>query len=441
MIIKQLAYNMRSKFWYLPSIYSVFALLLAIGSMIIDRFFATHPSLYELIPSIFLSDLNLSQTILSSISTSLLTMTTITFSSILLVLTTFLSQFSPRALQNFITDHHTQRVLGIFVGGFIYSIILLLLVRDNSVSNLFIVPTFAIIVAIACLGVFVFFINHVTTWIKVSNLIFNITIKTTRSIEETLRDKNVTDTESPWEDWESEEIKTIEPYECKSLKSGYVQFIELEKLLKLATDEDCIIRIEKDLGDYVDLDTPLLSIWRVENVRNLDDYYNKISIITDQEPVKDIEFGIQKLVEIALRAISPAINDPYTAINSIEHLARMLSKLGKKELQTSFHHDSLNNLRIIFDKPTFDDYLYESFFQIRHYGKEDISIVVSVIKALTFIAESNTKEIKEKIWSFSSYIIEGLEQNNWLTRDKAFINTHLRVLAKTCSKQRLLKEI
>ncbi|KMJ58280.1 hypothetical protein AB685_10240 [Bacillus sp. LL01] len=114
--------RLRTSFWYLPSFYGGLAFLLAIGTLLLDNYLLSSTNAKNQIPAIFLSDIGLSQTILSSIASSLLTMTTITFSTILVVLTTYLSEFSPRALQNFITDHSTQRVLGIFTAGFIYCI-------------------------------------------------------------------------------------------------------------------------------------------------------------------------------------------------------------------------------------------------------------------------------------------------------------------------------
>ncbi|MBM7603646.1 putative membrane protein [Metabacillus crassostreae] len=440
MSFKQIIIRIRNSFWYLPTVYGVLAFILAILSMLLDRYLIQN-SYYKVIPDVFLSDMDLAQTILSSLSTSLLTMTTITFSSILVVLTTYLSQFSPRTLQNFITDHHTQRVLGIFIGGFIYTVILLLLVRKNDISTLFIVPTLAIIVSIICLGMFVFFIHHVTTWIKVSNLIFNITSKTISSIHKHFVDEQEFIKISPWEDWEYEEINTIQPFQLKSKRSGYIEYIELEKIILQATRDNVIVRIEQSLGKYVDEDTTIFSIWYLKDVKLASKFLSFITISTDQEPVQDVNFGLQKLVEIALRAVSPGINDPYTAINSINHLAKILSLLGKKHLETPFHFDNYHQLRVIFEKPTFDDYLYETFYQIRHYAKEDVSVMASILKALAFICEGNSKYIKKSVWEFSFYISEGLNQEKWLSKDRDFLNKMLRKIALNCDKQKKENEI
>lgn len=440
MSIRQIIIRVRNSFWYLPALYGVISFILAIMSMFLDRFLARQ-SFYSIIPEVFLSDMSLAQTILSSLSTSLLTMTTITFSSILVVLTTYLSQFSPRTLQNFITDHHTQRVLGVFIGGFIYTIILLLLVRENDTSTLFIVPTFAIFVSIICLGMFVFFIHHVTTWIKVSNLIFHITTKTITSIHSHYVSEQEFQAESPWEDWEYEDLKTVEPCLIKSKKSGYIEFIELEKIIAQATTDNFIVKIEQDLGNYVDQSSLLFSIWNVSDQSNLHVYTTFMTISSDQEPVQDVDFGLQKLVEIALRAVSPAINDPYTAINSINHLAKILSLLGQKHLASPFHYDQLHQLRVVFEKPTFEDYLYKCFYQIRHYAKEDVSVMSSLLKALAFIAQGNSSYIKKIVWEFSLYIVEGLRGTNWLCRDREYLNKQLSSIAKVCDKKKREKEL
>ncbi len=440
MSLKQIIIRVRTSFWYLPAVYGIIAFILAIISMVIDRYMMNQ-GFSTKIPNVFLSDTDLAQTILSSLSTSLLTMTTITFSSILVVLTTYLSQFSPRTLQNFITDHHTQRVLGIFIGGFIYTVILLLLVRKNDTNAYFIVPTFAILVSIICLGMFVFFIHHVTTWIKVSNLIFNITQKTIQSIHGHFVDEEVYKADPPWENWEYEEIQTIEPYILNSKRSGYIEYIEFDKMITQAMNDNVIIKLEQDLGKYVDQDTPLFSIWRLKDNSIAAQYLSFITISSDQEPVQDVHFGLQKLVEIALRALSPAINDPYTAINSINHLAKILSLLGKKHLATPFHYDQHSQLRLIFEKPRFEDYLYESFYQIRHYARDDVSVMASILKALAFIAHGNSPFIKEAVWEFAFYILEGLNEIKWLSKDRVYLNKHLKDIARACLKKKKEKQL
>jgi uncharacterized membrane protein len=421
--------RIRQRFWYLPSLYGVIAAILAILSTKFNSYIVNQEAIIRLFPDILLTDINLAQTILSSISASLLTMTTITFSTILVVLTTYLSQYSPRTLQNFITDHSTQRVLGIFVGGFIYSILLLLLLRDSATTTIFIVPAIAIFISIICLIVFVFFIHHVTSWIQVSNLIHAITLETIDKINKDLKDQKDINEDPPWEDWESDEIKHITPKPVTINKAGYIQYIDITGLINQATEDDCIIRIEKEVNDYIDNETPLLSLWTLSPHQVHGNYDEFFIIGSEQAAVSDIEFGLTKIVEIGLRALSPGINDPNTAINCIDNLGKILTKLASKYLPRSYHNDENRNLRVIYKKPEFSDFLYKCFFQIRQYGFSDISVLSAGIRALTLVAESNSHTIKEDVWEFTSYIIEGIDQKSLLSLDKRYINSQLKALA------------
>ncbi|MGD7008976.1 DUF2254 domain-containing protein [Metabacillus sp. 84] len=423
--------QVRASFWFIPLLYGLIALVLAYGSMELDRYAAQHTGLYDYIPDLFLSDMQLAQTILSSIATSLLTMTTITFSSILVVLTTYAAQFSPRALQNFTSDRSSQRVLGMFTGGFVYTIILLLLVRDNG-GDLFIVPSLSILVAFACLGAFVFFIHHSVTSIKVSNLILQITNKTMAAWKENYEEDQKLKASAECE--ESDSLKAENGISLKSRKAGYIQHAELKELIRLAKKGDLVIEITKEPGSYVDEGTPLLKVWKSGHLQDemKDHLISKIVIIPEQEPIKDVGFGIQKLSEIAIRAISPAFNDPYTTANAIEHIARVLSRLGKNYVPRPFYMDEESSLRVIFHKPSFEDLLYKSFYLIRHYGKEDTAVMSAVINALTIVADSNGKEIKAVIWEYSCYILEGLREIERVSYDKKFLDLKFQRLAEAC---------
>lgn len=407
----------------------------------IDPILIKFESLYAVIPSIFYSDIDLARTILSSMSASLLTMTTITFSTILVVLTTFLSEYSSRTIQNFIADQNTQRVLGIFIGGFFYSILLLLFLRERGTVTKFIVPSFAVLISIVCIIVFVFFIRHVSTWIQVSNLVHNITLDTMRKIESTLQDAKEVHEDAPWEDWENEEIKLRKPQQICFKTAGYIMHIDIEGLVEQATKDDCIIKVEKKIGEYVDNDTPLLSVWCAKQKKTIEEYEKYFSIGSEKAPVDDIEFGLTKIVEITLRALSSGINDPNTAINCIESLGKILTKLGKKYLPQSFHNDQNRNLRLIYNKPSFSDYLYECFYQIRQAGFHDISVLSASLKAFILIAETNSEEVKKIIWEFTKYVIEGIEGEKMLSLDRNFINEKLERIAKVTGHSKEFKPI
>lgn len=422
--------KIRSNFMYLPTLYGVVAFIIAILSIKLEAIIMKQKAIQHIIPSVLFTDIGVARTILSTISASLLTITTITFSTILVVLTTYLSNFSPRTLQNFITNHSTQRVLGMFVGGFVYSIVLLLILEDAGPDTRYIVPSFAITISIICLFVFVFFIHHVTSWIQVSNLIYNITQSTSKRIEKDLSDLNDVKEDSPWDDWESEEIKHIIPQPIYMNKVGYIQFIDINGIINQANRDDSIIRIERNINDFVDEETVILSMWSKKDANSFMDYEKFITIGSKQSPFHNIELGMSKIVEIAVRALSPAVNDPNTAINCIDNLGRILVKLCKKHLPKSYFNDQYRNLRVIFEQPTYSDYLYKSFSQILRYGVQDVTILLAIIKALTSIAES-APQSRKIIWGFAQFVIEGINKEELLSLDRNYLNKRLKRLATT----------
>ncbi|MDE5413603.1 DUF2254 domain-containing protein [Alkalihalobacterium chitinilyticum] len=421
--------QLRSSFLFLPSFYSLIAIALAVLFVQIDYYIFYSTRLGAILPSVFFTDLALAQTLLGAISASLLTMTTISFSTIMVVLTTYLSQFSPRTLQNFVNDHHTQRILGVFISGFIFSIVTLLLLRERDGVSLFFSPTVAVIYAIICVGFFVFFIHHVSLWIQVSNLIHQISRNTVDAIQKNYHNKENSYHDAPWDDWESAEIKRTEPLFVHVEKPGYLQLIELEALIEQAKQDDVIIEMKFQLGDYVDTFTPFLHIWPLAKNIDSNSYLPYFLIGHERVTVQDIDFGLTKLVEICLKALSPGINDPNTAVSCINELGKVLTVLGQKNVERAFYNDDKRALRLMLKQKHFRDYLYHSFYQIRHYANDDVSVISAIIEALIVIASHNDREVKQEIHSFSEYIIEGMNGMKFLSLDEHYLHQKLEKLA------------
>ncbi|MBN8209214.1 DUF2254 domain-containing protein [Bacillus sp. NTK071] len=419
----------QSSFWFIPTFYGVGAFIAAIVTLLFDRYIIQGNAI--ILPYFFFASYDTSVTILSTLVSSMLTMTTITFSTIMVVLTTYLSNFSPRTLQNFITDRITKRVLGIFVGGVIYFIILLLLIEQSNKDTVYIAPVFAVVYAIICVAYFVFFIHHVSNWILVGNLIQHITNNTLATIDRAYLDfEEANEGEvASWDSWELDEIKMKSPTTIRASRSGYLQNVDISDLIRLATNQDLIVRLEKDIGEYVDEGTIIFSYWSSTAKPDPSKLLNTLSLGTERTTDQDIEYGIQKLVEIALRAISPGINDPNTAINCINRLGKVLSRLGQKHIPEPLYHDKNKNLRVITKPVTYSRYLYKSFYQIRHYAREDVSVLASILQSLEIAADGNKHDTHETIWEFGQFVIRGFDPNVLDEFDHRYINEKLKKLA------------
>ncbi len=424
--------TIRKSFWYLPAFYSVFSVVLAYFSVVIDeRLYRTDTQ--AAFPAFMVTDRETTQIILSALATSILTMTAITFSSIMVLLSTYLSQYSPRTLNNFISDMVTRRVLGVFIGSFLFFVLVMLWMNITDQSLFLIVPSLSVFLSAVCLAFFVYFIHHVGTWIQVSNLIQDITDNCLSILQNQKKGRKhlQTSIESPWSSWENEEYKLNAHQTATSLRPGFIQLLDLDAIVKQAHKDDLLIQMEKKIGDYVDEGTPLFQYWSLgDRPHDEKDYLKHIRIGGQRSSEQDIEFGIQKLTEIAVRAVSPGINDPQTAINCIQRLGKVLSRLAEESVEEPYIYDQDQNLRVVLKTSTFSHILYKTFYQIRFYARQDVSVLAAVFEALTLIAEKSQTSLKEKVWQFAKSIVEGIDRSAMIDLDYLYLNEKLDDIAR-----------
>jgi len=390
--------------------------------------------LHTYLPSYLFTTTALAKTILSTLAGSLFGMITVTFSTIMVVLTMYSSQFSPRTLQDFLRNKATLNVLGIFVGGFVYTILTLLFLQSNS-GKIAISAVVGVVVAIICLGYFVYFIHHVANSMQVNILIDNLK-KDIIGIIDKVELRNSKD----------ENIKNIPPENLDKLiekqsiplyadKSGYLQFVYDIELAQVADKMNILLRAEKKIGDYVTENSKLFSVWYFDTdyeKLNLERLYEYVVIENERSKEIDIEFGLLKLTEVALRAISPGINDPNTAVFAINQLGWALSRIAIANIENTFYYNDSNRLLLIFEDKSFYELLYKTFYQLKYYGSQDVSIAGAILDALLIIAEGSPKHIVNKVWEFSDYVLDSFNKNVLEKEDKKYLNHKIYSLAIEC---------
>ena len=419
--------NLKNKLYFIPGSYGLGALILSFIIITIDNQFGN--VLVQILPNYFFTSVDLARDILSTLAGSLFGMITISFSTIMVVLTMYSSQFSPRTVQDFLRSKMTLKVLGVFIGGFIYSIITLLFIKDAPGSNAVFSAFFGVIIAIICLGYFVVFIHHAANSVQVNILIEKLrdeVIEIVNRIEERNNNDDRIQNESPNN---LEEITSKEPKCIYANKSGYIQNIADLKLTTNAGKEDIVVRADKMIGDYVTENSVIFSIWDYEGEIEDLDLLKYVIIDSERSKENDIEFGLLKLTEVALKAISPGINDPNTAVFCINQLGWILSRIAVANLENTYYYDEDDNLRFILEDISFGDLLYKTFYQLRYYGNRDVSVAGALLDSLLIIAEGSPKDIKEKIWHFSSFILAGFDENVLEDEDKLFLNRKIKRLS------------
>lgn len=216
----------RDSFWFVPLIYTSISILLVFAINILDSWLID--SFKEGIPKLLVTDKDVSIELYGSLATGILTMTTISFSVIMVVLTTYSTQFSPRTLQDFMRSKVTHHVLGVYCFGFTFALLNLVIVRKNNVVA---GPILMVIIALMCLAFFVFFIHHSARWLQVNSLIGKIRNDAAKVIQNVYKKENYEE----YEKWDEAEIKKIKDMKKKDIyteRSGYVQIIEWNNLVK-----------------------------------------------------------------------------------------------------------------------------------------------------------------------------------------------------------------
>jgi uncharacterized membrane protein len=268
-------------------------------------------------------DPGVAQVILSSIATSIMTVVSIVFAILLMTLTLASTQFSPRILISFVRDHTTQWTLGVFLGTFSYCMAALPAAR--ALPHPFVpvaTVTGAMVLALVCVGWLIYFINHISRSISVNHIVDRIARETELVIDEFMPYPRGP---FPLPD-RSEASSAEEGAPILNRQSGYIRYVDINHLVALAKTYRICVHLERRVGQFVPAGVPLARVSKPERVPA--DRTLHLIAAFDIGPTRtmqqDVEFGIIQIVDIALRAMSPAVNDPSTAISCVDQLSRII---------------------------------------------------------------------------------------------------------------------
>lgn len=391
--------TLHSSYWFLPTIFALLAIALAFTMLWLDRQGYYGP--IEKWGWIYTGGTDGAREVLSSVASSTIGVAGTAFSITIVALQLAASNFGPRLLRNFMQDIGNQLVLGTFISTFIYSLLVLRTVRGEGDGYSSFVPqlsvTVALVLALASIGVLIYFIHHASTIIQVSHVIAETSADLDRAIDRLFPEKigqGASRSEQPVEEIPADFDSNI--YGVKAKKNGYLQAIDNEELMKFACKYDLLLHLNYRPGKFIVKGSELMRIYPRERlarklVNKLDDAFILGKERTEQQ---DVEFPIEQLVEIALRAISPGINDPFTAIRCIDRLSAGLSHLAQRDFPSPYRYDNKKNLRVITERVTFAGLVDTAFNQIRQYGKSDVAVTIRLLEAIATVARytSNPKE-------------------------------------------------
>jgi uncharacterized membrane protein len=392
--------NLRENFWLLPSFMVIVAIALSIGLVYLDRSYENE-QIYA-IRWFYTGGAEGARDLLSTVATAMMTVAGVTFSITIVALSIASSQFGPRLLRNFMRDTGNQVVLGTFISTFIYCLMVLRTVRgaDEAYFVPYISVTVAIFLAIAGLVVLIYFIHHVSGSINADNVISLIQKDLDKAIEKLYPDneKHGLENEENTSQDVPEEIEQ-EGMSIRAPQSGYVQGIDYDQLMEIAKSGDLVMDIITRAGLFVDRDSEIIRIWPdkpLEN-NNREEIQNTVLIGPRRARVQDVEYEFTQLVEIAVRALSPSLNDPFTAIAAIDQLGVALAKMAGRNIPPAHRRDEDGKLRLMLNVVTFKGVVDTAFNQIRQYGRSAVSIVIRLLETLTVIANHTDDARKHEV--------------------------------------------
>ena len=385
LLFRNVVYNLRGGFLVRPL---TIALTLGCVGAFLSWLEESDPTFNRWVPKLlFLSraDPQVAQVILAGIAASIMTVVSIVFAILLMTLTLASMQFSPRIIISFARDRVTQWTLGIFLGTFLYC--MAGLPAAHSLPQPFApaaTVTGAILLAIICVGLLLFFIHHISQAISVNHIVARIASETEVVIDDVMPlPRGQFHLERSGRDdangWDTPVLSNV---------SGYIRFVDAKRLLDLAISYHVKVHVVRRVGQFVPEGTPLLMVYKAERLspENIDQFRGAFDMGPSRTLQQDIEFGVLQIVDIALKAISPAVNDPTTAISCVDQLSRLLIRFISREMPEPLLYDLKGVPRVSIRWIDLDRLLDSAYEQIRMYSKTDVAVSMRLLRAFGDIA-------------------------------------------------------
>jgi uncharacterized membrane protein len=415
--------QLRANFWFVPTLMTAGALLLAFAMINLDQ--AVRDAAISQLGWTYTRGPEGARALLSTVAGSVITVASVTFSITITALTLASSQFGPRLLRSFLRDSGNQIVLGTFIATFLYCLLVLRTVHGSG-DDAF-VPNIAVAVgvglAIASLGVLIYFINHVSVAIQVEHVIAAVGRDLDEVIDHMFPEPlGHAEPEAPHEREHLAGREAGLPILANGF--GYVQAIDTDSVLRIATEHDLVIELLRQPGDVVLRGLSLACAWPQERVdEQLAQEIASVYILGEQRTLtQDVLCAVDQLVEIAVRALSPGINDPFTAVACTDRLGAALSRLAGRNVPEAHRYDEHGDLRVIAEPLPFAKIVDSAFDQIRQYGASSVLVSARLLEIIALILDcAPGTELREALIRQAEMIERGSRKGLVEERDRAAI--------------------
>jgi uncharacterized membrane protein len=380
--------SLRSSYWFIPLVMMVLAVALWWGTSSLDNVFSSREK--KAVTGLYIGNAEDMRTLLLTIAAAIIGIVGVVFSIIMVPLSIAASQFGPRLLRTFLRDTGTQVTLGTFMATFIFCMIVLLQLSNNNNTREAlpqISVNMALLLGLSSFGVLIFFISHVAVSIQAPIVVARVSKELHAAIRHNLPDTFTPAATSP--EGAMELPGLLSPHSVvTAAASGYLQVRDDDALLHLAQQHNFVMQLLFEPGDFIIQGKPLVNIWPSMAVEPIEQSIRTAFVSGVQRTlVQDITFGINELVEVAVRALSPAINDPFTAMTCLDWIGSALCQLCTHVFPSPLLYDHDKHLRIISKPVSFTQLCDAAFHQIREYGRTSRAVTIRLADTLKAVAQ------------------------------------------------------
>ncbi len=380
---------LRTNLWLVPAVQVACAVVLFVITYALDR--AAYDGVFKVPGWAISGDADVARTVLTSIAAAVITVVGVVFSIVIVALTLTSTQFGPRMLRNFIRDRGTQLTLGTFVATCVYAVLTLGSVGQGDHGEF--VPhisvTVTLVLMLADLAVLIYFLHHIATQIQLPQVIAGIAADLQKAIELQAGDGSaqadsrlagllLADMDGPGGS-------------LAAPRSGYLQFIKHETLVSIASEVGAVIHLRYRPGHFLVQGSGYATVWPAQSADQVARQLARAHVTGPYRTLaQDVSFGVDQLVEICIRALSPAVNDTFTALTCIDWIGDSLCKVTGRWRPTRVYRDRHGAVRVITTEATWQRLVQRAFEKVRQAGHGMPAVQIRQLDALTKIMERVT---------------------------------------------------
>jgi uncharacterized membrane protein len=378
---------MKVSFWFAPVVMSVGAIFLAwvmywVDSRIPNELLQSSRFIVSGTPGEMRS-------ILVGMAGTILATAGVVFTLLTLPLSTVAAQYGSRLLRVFLGDRITQFVLGMFVATFVYCLAATLSIPPVKVEpeGPQLTVTVGLFLMLGTFASLILLVQHISTMLQAPNIAAVAGAELMDVVRAEIPEQVTSGGQIRQEAANS--LVDIDGYRVRAIKTGYIQYIDPQSLLTLAIDKDLVIRLLRKPGQFIWNDVAVALVWPASRVdEELDQHLRQaFQIGNARTPTQDVAYAVNQLVEMAVRAMSPAINDPFTAMTCLDYIGEGLALFIQQGEKSANFFDLDGKLRLVIEPVTLEELLDGAFDMLRHCSCNNTSVLLHMLKVIDTIGQ------------------------------------------------------